>query len=82
VNAINTAEINWDEVDRRRSYSMENDCNDELKLAAVMMQISKDPPEIHVSSKRAVNDTQRSQIKDTGSLGHSTDPRTAQVSEQ
>lgn len=64
VNELNTDGINWDIVEQRRAYSMENDCNDELRLAAMMMEISKDPPELRPRVQVEVNESDRSELKD------------------
>jgi hypothetical protein len=69
VNALNQVSINWDVVDARRAYSMKNQCNDELKLAALMNEINKDPPEIHVKVDPKINQSERSAGKDVPSRG-------------
>lgn len=65
VNALNTEDIVWDDVDQRREYSRENDCNDELKLAAMMMEIAKDPPSLQANVRPEVNQSERNEMKDT-----------------
>ncbi|MFL5785559.1 MAG: hypothetical protein ACJ76H_13165 [Bacteriovoracaceae bacterium] len=82
VNALNQVSINWDNVDARRSYSLKNNCNDELKLAAMMIEISKDPPDIHVRSGKEINESDRQAGKDLPVVSNGPSESSSRVQKQ
>ena len=82
VNALNQVKINWDVVDARRGYSLKNNCNDELKLAALMAEISKDPPEAHIKVAPEVNQSDREAGKELPVISNAPSERGARVLKQ